>query len=103
MLVLYILCLKLANMRGDIVKNVYLKKIKSLFSLSKLANQTLETDAKILTNITAYIVRSSFWAVLIVGIADFLISFLVVEKCPFVIGRLIFFSFSKKTLKKIGC
>ena len=47
MLVLYILCLKLANMRGDIVKNVYLKKIKSLFSLSKLANQTLETESKI--------------------------------------------------------
>ena len=47
MLVLYILCLKLANMRGDIVKNVYLKKIKSLFSLSKLANQTLETENKI--------------------------------------------------------
>ncbi|MDC0354102.1 TRAP transporter small permease subunit [Candidatus Pelagibacter sp.] len=43
-------------------------------------NQTLETDAKILTNITAYIIRSSFWAVLIVGIADFLISFLIVEK-----------------------
>ena len=47
MLVLYILCLKLANMRGDIVKNLYLKKIKSLFSLSKLANQTLETENKI--------------------------------------------------------
>ena len=47
MLVLYILCLKISNMRGDIVKNVYLKKIKSLFSLSKLANQTLETESKI--------------------------------------------------------
>ncbi len=43
-------------------------------------NQSLETDAKILTNITAYLIRSAFWAVLIVGIADFLISFLVVEK-----------------------
>ncbi len=47
MLVLYILCLKLGNIRGDIVKNVYLKKIKSLFSLSKLASQTLETESKI--------------------------------------------------------
>ena len=46
----------------------------------KSIEQTLETDAKILTKITAYIVRSSFWAVLIVGIADLLISFLVVEK-----------------------
>ena len=51
-----------------------------LIYVFKSINQTLETDAKILTNITAYIVRSSFWAVLIVGIADFLISFLVVEK-----------------------
>ncbi len=50
------------------------------FYVRKSIEQTLETDAKILTNITAYIVRSSFWAVLIVGIADFLISFLVVEK-----------------------
>jgi TRAP-type mannitol/chloroaromatic compound transport system permease small subunit len=51
-----------------------------LIYVFKSINQTLETDAKILTNITAYIVRSSFWAVLIVGIVDFLISFLVVEK-----------------------
>ncbi len=47
MLVLYILCLKLAIMRNDINKNEYHKKIKSLFSLSKLVNQTLETESKI--------------------------------------------------------
>ena len=46
----------------------------------KSINRTLESDAKILTNFTAYIIRSSFWAVLIVGIADFLISLMVVEK-----------------------
>ena len=54
--------------------------IAVLIYVFKSINQTLETDAKILTNITAYIVRSSFWAVLIVGIVDFFISFLVVEK-----------------------
>ena len=32
----------------------------------KSIKQTLETDSKILTNFTAYIIRSSFWAVLIV-------------------------------------
>ena len=58
----------------------FLSFIVVLIYVFKSINQTLETDAKILTNITAYIVRSSFWAVLIVGIADFLISFLVVEK-----------------------
>ena len=42
--------------------------------------QTLESDAEILTKFTAYIIRSSFWAVLIVGIADFLVSLMVVEK-----------------------
>ena len=47
MLVLYILCLKLSKMRKDISKNEYLKKIKSLFSLSKLAKQSLETESKV--------------------------------------------------------
>ncbi len=58
----------------------FLSFLVVLIYVFKSINQTLETDAKILTNITAYIVRSSFWAVLIVGIVDFLISFLVVEK-----------------------
>ena len=46
----------------------------------KSIKQSLETDSKILTNFTAYIIRSSFWAVLIVGIADLIVSFMVVEK-----------------------
>ena len=46
----------------------------------KSVKQTLETDAEILTKFTAYIIRSSFWAVLIVGIADLIVSFMVVEK-----------------------
>ena len=51
-----------------------------IFYVNKSIKQTLKTDSEILTKITAYIIRSSFWAVLIVGIADLLISFLVVEK-----------------------
>ena len=47
MLVLYILCLKLSQMRKDIDKATYLEKIKSLFSLSKLTKQSLETDSKV--------------------------------------------------------
>ena len=51
-----------------------------IFFVLKSLKQSLQKDSEILTNITAYIVRSSFWAVLIVGMADFLISFMVVEK-----------------------
>jgi len=51
-----------------------------VFYVLKSIKQTLESDAKILTNFTAYIIRSSFWAVLIVGIADAIVSFMVVEK-----------------------
>ena len=46
----------------------------------KSIKQTLETDAEMLTKFTAYIIRSSFWAVFIVGIADAIVSFMVVEK-----------------------
>ena len=52
----------------------------SIFYVLRSIKQTLETDSKILTKFTGYIIRSSFWAVLIVGLADLLISFLVVEK-----------------------
>jgi len=52
----------------------------AVFYVLKSFKQTLETDAKILSKITAYIIRSSFWAVFIVGLADFFISFMVVEK-----------------------
>jgi len=52
----------------------------AIYYVKKSINQTLTADSEILNKITAYIIRSSFWAVLIVGIADLIISFLVVEK-----------------------
>ena len=52
----------------------------AIFYVNRSIKQTLTTDSEILNKITAYIIRSSFWAVLIVGIADLIISFLVVEK-----------------------
>ena len=58
----------------------FISFIVVIFFVLKSLNQSLQKDSEILTNITAYIVRSSFWAVLIVGMADFLISFMVVEK-----------------------
>ncbi len=52
----------------------------AIFYVNRSIKQTLTADSKILDKLTAYIIRSSFWAVLIVGLADLLISFLVVEK-----------------------
>ena len=58
----------------------FISILLSVFYVLKSIRQTLETDSEILTKFTAYIIRSSFWAVLIVGIADLLVSFMVVEK-----------------------
>jgi len=55
MLVLYILCLKISKIKKDIDKNNYLKKIKSLLSLSDLIKKTLETDGKIQTICSSFV------------------------------------------------
>jgi len=47
MLVLYILCLKLAQKRKDIKKKEFLDKIKLLLTLHKLVEKSLETENKI--------------------------------------------------------
>jgi len=47
MLVLYILSLKLAQKRKDIMKETYVKKIKLLFSLSRLVKESLQTESQI--------------------------------------------------------
>ena len=52
----------------------------AIFYVNRSIKQSLTADSEILNKFTAYIIRSSFWAVLIVGIADLIISFLVVEK-----------------------
>jgi len=58
----------------------FLSFIAVIMFVLKSLKQTLQTDSEILKKITAYVIRSSFWAVLIVGVVDFLISFMVVEK-----------------------
>ena len=47
MLVLYILVLKLGNLRKDLDKEIYINKIKDLKVLPKLVEQTLLTESKI--------------------------------------------------------
>ena len=51
-----------------------------IFYVFKTYSQTLEHDSEILSKFSAYLVRSSFWAVFLVGVADFIISFMVVER-----------------------
>ena len=51
-----------------------------VFYVFKTYSQTLEQDSKILSRFSAYLIRSSFWAVFLVGVADFIISFMVVER-----------------------
>ena len=74
-------------LEGGLITSAYIQLflyfvsiLLAAFYVFRSFSQTLETDAKNLSNITAYIIRSSFWAVFIVGLADFLISFMVVEK-----------------------
>ena len=43
------------------------------------ASPTLRTDAKIIHNANAFLIRAAFWAVLLVGVVDAAISFLRVE------------------------
>ena len=51
-----------------------------IFYVFKTYTQTLVDDSEILTKFSAYLIRGSFWAVFLVGIADFIISFMVVER-----------------------
>lgn len=53
--------------------------IAAIFYVTRSSLQTLNNDAKRLTNINAGFIRAAFWAVLFVGIADAIISFLRVE------------------------
>lgn len=51
------------------------------------SNRSLNDDAQIYTCVAAYIVRAAFWAVLLIGIVDGLISFLRVEGfLPMLVG-----------------
>ena len=55
-----------------------------IFSLTfiyayKAKNRTLLKDSELLSSLSAYIIRASFWIVLIIGITDMILSFLRVE------------------------
>ncbi len=51
----------------------------AIFYVLWTRQRPLRADADLLTGIAAYIIRAAFWAVLIIGLVDILISFLRVE------------------------
>ena len=60
--------------------SIYIIAILISFIYVRLYNQVnLERDAEYFSNFSAYIIRSCFWSVLLVGIADMIFSFLRVE------------------------
>ena len=59
---------------------IYLFAIMLSFIYVKTYNKiNLEQDSKYLSQLSAYIIRSCFWAVFIIGIVDMILSFLRVE------------------------
>jgi len=59
----------------------YIVSIASvIFYIFKTPDQNLKKDSEIFASISAYIIRSAFWAVFILGIVDIIISFLAVER-----------------------
>ena len=60
--------------------SIYIIAILISFIYVRLYNQVkLERDSEYLSNFSAYIIRSCFWAVFIIGITDMILSFLRVE------------------------
>ncbi|MEL6298866.1 MAG: TRAP transporter small permease subunit [Pseudomonadota bacterium] len=51
----------------------------ALFYVTRTPGQTLRADAAILNGSVTYVIRAAFWAVVLVGFADAVISFLRVE------------------------
>ena len=59
----------------------------SILYVMRTHNRPLRLDADLLSGFAAYIIRAAFWVVLIIGLADIIISFLRVENIlPALIG-----------------
>jgi len=52
----------------------------AIFYIFKTPKQSLNKDSEKLSSLSAYIIRSAFWAVFILGVVDIIISFLAVER-----------------------
>ena len=68
------------NIKSWIQLLIYISAILISFFYVKLYKEIkLEKDSEYLSNLSAYIIRSCFWGVLLVGVADMILSFLRVE------------------------
>ena len=74
--------LNFIGIQNQIIENsIYIVSyLLTFFFVFYFNNRTLSQDSDFLTNISLYIAKSAFWIVLLVGVTDFFISFLVSEK-----------------------
>lgn len=77
------------GMLGTLQLGIYAAAILlSLFYVIRSGERSLRRDSEIMNGIVTYIVRAAFYAVLLVGVADMVISFLRVENLlPGIVGR----------------
>jgi len=68
------------DMRAWIQVLVYLAPIAAVaLQVQRTPDRALHEDSEMLSDITAYFIRAMFWAVMLVGLADMMVSFLRVE------------------------
>ena len=66
--------------QGSVSIAVYvLAFLAAFFYAQRTAHRTLRVDAATISDINAYLIRACFWAVLFIGVADMIISFIRVE------------------------
>ena len=60
----------------------------AVFFVTRNGDQTLRQDSKRISDMNAFFIRAAFWAVVMIGVVDMIISFLRVEGLlPFVVGE----------------
>ncbi|MBJ6371738.1 TRAP transporter small permease subunit [Sedimentitalea arenosa] len=69
-----------SDSRGWLVLGIYiLALVGAGFMVARTPNRALRYDAQLISNFNAYLIRGCYFAVLFVGVADFIIAFLRVE------------------------
>jgi TRAP-type mannitol/chloroaromatic compound transport system permease small subunit len=64
---------------GTVQAGIYVLGIVGPIIFVARTDRGLRQDSQLLTNVVAYIIRTAFWAVVLIGLADMAISFLRVE------------------------
>ncbi len=64
---------------GSVQAGIYVIAVIAPIVFVARTDRSLRQDAQLLTNSVAYMIRTAFWAVVLIGLADMVISFLRVE------------------------